>query len=443
MSTALDHYLVRSGEIVDEYAGLEREITRLRARQTALLAERVELMLNEVTPGAVGFDQAERSMLSELATAARLTRYAAGKALSNAHALHQHFPATLAALKNGVVTLAHVDAIVESARHIPRDDPHVLAAYETRVLAYAAEENCPRTRGFAQSVAASLAPQPLLEKHRQAFEERSVMVVDDTATGNSDLILHGPKLLIHAAYDRATQGARAIKNASAGSDEARDTLPGDALRDTRRLDQIRFDLLLDLILTGTPDANTDLVSAIRPTVQVTIAATTLSGRNDAMAELDGHGALDPDIARLLAESAVAWERLFLDDRAMVISTRSYQPTQGMKRYLRARDRTCRFPGCRQPARRCQIDHTREYAKGGSTELKNLSCLCATHHALKHPDLDPRWRWHATQERDGTMVWTSPTGAVHTDSLPPRVMFVEWDAGHTGPPVRTQSAADRR
>ena len=111
---------------------------------------------------------------------------------------------------------------------------------------------------------------------------------------------------------------------------------------------------------------------------------------------------------------------------MVTHTSSYKPPEGMKRYLRARDQTCRFPGCRQPARRCQIDHNHDFAKGGPTDVGNLSCFCATHHTLKHPDLDPRVRWTARQQPGGVIIWTTPSGIDFTDTPPPRVMFMNED-----------------
>jgi hypothetical protein len=94
----------------------------------------------------------------------------------------------------------------------------------------------------------------------------------------------------------------------------------------------------------------------------------------------------------------------------------------MKRYLRARDQHCRFPGCRAPAHRCQIDHNRDHAKGGPTAVSNLALFCTSHHPLKHPDVDDRDRWTAKQLDDGVILWTSPLGRSYTDEPPLRVMF---------------------
>jgi hypothetical protein len=69
-----------------------------------------------------------------------------------------------------------------------------------------------------------------------------------------------------------------------------------------------------------------------------------------------------------------------------------------------RDLTCRFPSCRQPAWRGDLDHTRPYDQGGLTCGCNLGGLCRRHHMLKqHPD------WRLTQSQPGIFQWTTPTG----------------------------------
>jgi len=193
--------------------------------------------------------------------------------------------------------------------------------------------------------------------------------------------------------------------------------------DARTTDQLRADILADLLLTATPTSvTTTALESVRAAVSITISASTLTGADDAMAEFDGHGPLTPDVARLLAGRAGSWDRAFLDPRGMVVETDNYVPTAGMKRFLRARDQHCRFPGCRTPAHRCQIDHNHDHAKGGPTALCNLSLFCTSHHPLKHPDVDERDRWSARQLDDGVILWTSPLGRTYADEPPLRVMF---------------------
>jgi hypothetical protein len=85
------------------------------------------------------------------------------------------------------------------------------------------------------------------------------------------------------------------------------------------------------------------------------------------------------------------------------------PGAALDAWIRARDRTCRFPGCSRPAMRADLDHTRDWLHGGLSEADNLGPLCEPHHLLKH---DPDAGWTLLQPTAGHFVWTSPTGTRH-------------------------------
>ncbi|MCT7660869.1 HNH endonuclease signature motif containing protein [Mycobacterium deserti] len=55
----------------------------------------------------------------------------------------------------------------------------------------------------------------------------------------------------------------------------------------------------------------------------------------------------------------------------------YIPTAVLAWFIRARDLTCRFPGCDVAAHVCDIDHTIPYPHG-PTQASNLKCLCRKH-----------------------------------------------------------------
>ena len=82
--------------------------------------------------------------------------------------------------------------------------------------------------------------------------------------------------------------------------------------------------------------------------------------------------------------------------------------------MRARDRRCRFPGCRRPVPRGgELDHDRRWPDG-ETSAANLVGYCTPHHRGKHQA--PGWQHHLAA--DGTMTITTPTGLVATTSPPP-------------------------
>jgi hypothetical protein len=86
----------------------------------------------------------------------------------------------------------------------------------------------------------------------------------------------------------------------------------------------------------------------------------------------------------------------------------YRVPDTMRALVEARDQTCGFPTCRQPAWRCEQDHTIAHRLGGPTCPCNLSPECSRHHHLKHL---PSWR--LDQPRPGVLTWTTPARLTHT------------------------------
>jgi hypothetical protein len=90
----------------------------------------------------------------------------------------------------------------------------------------------------------------------------------------------------------------------------------------------------------------------------------------------------------------------------------YRPAPSLREYIAARDQTCRFSMCRQPAARGDLDHTIPWDKGGKTCACNIGGLCRSHHRLKQ-----RLGWNLTQPEPGVFVWATPAGrtyATHPD-----------------------------
>ena len=88
-------------------------------------------------------------------------------------------------------------------------------------------------------------------------------------------------------------------------------------------------------------------------------------------------------------------------------TAAYRPSPGLRHLVEIRHATCTYPGCRQPATRCDADHTVAYHRGGRTCLCNLAPLCRRHHRAKQA---PGWR--LTQDQHGVMTWRLPSGRTY-------------------------------
>ena len=84
----------------------------------------------------------------------------------------------------------------------------------------------------------------------------------------------------------------------------------------------------------------------------------------------------------------------------------YVPSERQRAYVQGRDGACRHPGCDVDATKCDIDHIEPYdhehpEQGGSTDTRNLHCLCRRHHNMKTAGL-----WSVERDIDGKEVWTS-------------------------------------
>ncbi|SDP01617.1 protein of unknown function [Klenkia soli] len=115
------------------------------------------------------------------------------------------------------------------------------------------------------------------------------------------------------------------------------------------------------------------------------------------------------------------------------ATPGYTPTAAQYRYLRARDRHCRFPGCRQVARACDADHVVPYDHhnpdaGGPTCVRNLAMLCRRHHRLKTHA--PGWRFQ--MDADGTLHVTTPGGTARATRPPAMGEVLDLDAEPAAP-----------
>jgi hypothetical protein len=192
--------------------------------------------------------------------------------------------------------------------------------------------------------------------------------------------------------------------------------PVTSATDPRSADQRRADALVDLGIAALHDPLLPKTQGMRPSIQVTVAASTLLGLDDQPAELAGHGPIPASVARhLAADPTGTWRRLLTDPTTghlLDYGHTTYRPPRDLTDYVTARDHTCTFPGCQRPAHRCDLDHRTAWATGGATSAENLSALCKRHHRLKH-----QTGWTLTRHNNGSHHWTSPTRH-HYQSQPP-------------------------
>jgi len=420
-SRGVDPHWVELDAVVTRAERIRREIARLHAERADLCAEALDLVADRIEQraaagvahrGSLGDDIPLREVVAELGAALRVGDQTVHGWLGSGSVLVHRYPATLRALRAGVIDERHAAAILDAGAAIEDDD--LRAEYERRILEVAAVESAARVRVTARTIAGRLQRDLVDDRQRRAHERRRVRLYD-IEDGLTRLVADLPAALARAAFERVSDLAAAVDG------------DGDDERDRRCLDERRADALADLLIGGTPMAHPDVRSG-GGAVQVTVPLLTLAGVDDEPAILAGHGPIDAETARRLAAAAPGWERVVQHPlTGEVLACDRYRPSAALRRLIDARDEHCRWPGCRRSARRCDADHTVAYAEGGETAGSNLALFCRRHHRLKHAS-----PWRVRQLGGGRLEFRSPTGRTYLNDAPPVVAFVPRDQSTRDP-----------
>ena len=444
-----------------------------------------------------------RALAAELAAAVHESDRTMAGRIARAVTLVQGFPDVHLALQQGHISQMHANLITDAGTVITDDTAR--ARYAAAALETAQGETPGRFRSLVKELAERFANRTLDERHQEARTCRMVRIVE-LGNGMADLTATLPAVYAYGIKDRLNQIARGVKqHEQALVDETKKTGPTGSSADSgsnansgesqpaprivRSMDQIRADLLTDMLLATDPNdaalSGFTGITGIRARVQVIVpkarlganessrdsestskpesasetqpkakseagideeasaasetpseakteAAINAETRNATQtmpATLAGYGPIDTHTAQQLAGHATHWEEITINpDSGTVLSVDTYRPNTKLKQFLRARDLHCRFPGCHTPTVRCDIDHTIDAALGGPTTSTNLAHLCRRHHTLKHHS-----RWAVTQAADGTLTWTSPLGTPYTERPPSTVRFKPLSMADPPPP----------
>ena len=397
-------WLRREDEFTGRVRALQAQRARLEAEERELLAARFRRVQEEAGPAVAGLREAASILAAEL----RQSDRGVERRMADAWTIVTQLPATHEAHKAGRISGGHL-RVIEQATHALRTDvgadPAEAARVERELVAIAETTTPGRLRARAKVVVNRVLTAPLQQRHDAACEQRAAWMVD-AGDGMVDVGLRVAAVVGAGIWDRATQAARA---------KPRD--------DSRTFDQFRADAMSELLLCGVSPDDLHGISPITATVTITIPATELlrdpvEPEEPALrfpALLDGKILVDAATVRALAAETVVWERLFLHPvTGLPVTVDTYTPSRRMRRWLRARDGRCRWPGCTSPVHRADLDHTEAWVDGGATSLANLAHLCRRHHVMKHSTA-----WRVSQLPGGVLEWTSPLGTIHRDEPEPQ------------------------
>jgi len=328
---------------------------------------------------------------SEIQAALGLTRRAAGIQTDLAFQLCERLPGVWEALHAGLIDVPRARVLSDLTMPLPRE----LARQVTETaLLRAPSLTTGQLRAHVQRLIITVDPAAAQERYEDRLEERRVFS-EQGEDGTANLMgLNLPPAETSRAMRRINRLARALKSKG----------------DKRRIDQIRADILLDL-LTGRNQSEQGSAGD-RGAVEIRVDLTTLAGIDDQPGEIPGWGPVVADVARQIVDEASdsEWRIIPIDENGQpvgVVTTRR-RPTTAQKRQVATRNPTCVFPGCRMPATECDLNHEIPWAQTHRTTIRELGPLCRHNHNDHH-----RHRWKLKQIRPGIYQWTSPLGHTYT------------------------------
>jgi hypothetical protein len=384
--------LSASGRI-DYLSALDRQESWICAlKQEALVAIAGEYA--DEDGGIFGcVDEEERE---DVATALRLSPTTAQNRIDVARVLIGHLPNTISALSTGEISVAHATVIArETATAIKNGlSPESVFRVEQTALAHAEFHTPGQVASKVKTTIAKLAPEDFEELVDRARDSRRVTCYPE-ADGMATVIAILP------AEDAQT----VMKSIEAYilKQDAQDAADWSLLS----ADMKRADALTAIASQALASMAHDVQPHRRPiTISVAIDLPTLLGLAENPGQLAGYGAIPASVARRLAADG-NWQRFVSDPTTgnlLDFGREKYTPPQELVDYLLARDRICRFPGCRRTGQSSDIDHAQSWETGGETNPANLGLLCRRHHRMK-----THGGWSLESNPDGSCLWKSPTG----------------------------------
>jgi hypothetical protein len=411
---------------IDYLAALERQSSWLQAAMQRAIVAVAGISEGKSDGPFTGVDEAERE---DVSSALRLSAGTAQMRIDVARTLVNHLPNTCSALATGELSAAHATVIARETATAIRDGLSEFAIFsiEEKAIAHAEFHTPSQVALQVRNAIAKFAPATFEEVVEKARDSRRVSCYNDV-DGMSTVVAILPAedaqtvmkaieaFIIKGSTELNINENSSVSHAGNTGDRKVDTrdlvgkISNSHIADTRSADMKRADALTSLAGFALAASSEDVALHRRPiTINVTIDLPTLLGLSENPGQLAGYGAIPASVARALASDG-KWKRFITDPQTGALldyGRETYQPPQALIDFLIARDRTCRFPGCRRSAALSDLDHAQSWEEGGTTSLDNLGALCRRHHQLK-----THGGWAIESRADGSCTWTSPLGKIY-------------------------------
>lgn len=404
---------------LDYLAALDRQESWICAlKQEALVAIAGEVA--DEDGGVFGcVDDEERE---DVATALRLSPTAAQNRIDVARVLVGHLPNTISALATGEISAAHATVIAKETATAIRNGLSEDAVFrvEQTALAHAEFHTPGQVATKVKTTIAKLAPEEFEEIVDRARDSRRVSCypeADGMATVVAILPAEDAQTVMKSIEAYILKRNQEEEACTCGGEDGGVSRASNLCSHHNQEGATEWSMLsadmkrADALTLLASQALASMADNVRPhrrpiTISVAIDLPTLLGLAENPGQLAGYGAIPASVARRLAADG-SWQR-FISDPAtgnlLDFGREKYTPPQELVDYLLARDRICRFPGCRRTGQGSDIDHAHSWESGGETNPANLGLLCRRHHRMK-----THGGWSLESNPDGSCLWKSPKG----------------------------------
>ena len=428
---AIDPQELSPAARIDYLAALERQSSWLQAAMQRAIVAVAGISEGRSDGPFTGVDEAERE---DVSSALRLSAGTAQMRIDVARTLVNHLPNTCSALATGELSAAHATVIAKETAAAIRDGLSEFAIFsiEQKAIAHAEFHTPSQVAQQVRSAIAKFAPatfEEVVEKARDCRRVSCYNDIDGMSTvvailpaADAQTVMKAIEAFIikgtlewenRSESEKSDSNSMNLDNADVRSTESNNSdsrSTASKYSDSRSADMKRADALTAIAGFALAASSEDVALHRRPiTVNVTIDLPTLLGLSENPGQLAGYGAIPASVARALASDG-KWKRFITDPQTGALldyGRETYQPPQALIDFLIARDRTCRFPGCRRSAALSDLDHAQSWEEGGTTSLDNLGALCRRHHLLK-----THGGWGIESRADGSCTWTSPLGKIY-------------------------------
>lgn len=350
-------------------------------------------------------------VISEIALSTRRSEAEVRRDLHTARTIEQSMPEVREALARGRVDATQAQLIARTADRLPEQ---LRASAGEQLLAAAERLGTRDLKASAETTVRTLDPDGRAEREARAARRRTVNLIDDV-DGNSGLFARLAAADAHACLRLIDDAVAAVRDQTCADHDALGL-------ERPTTGMMRADALVALIfgrsaaagVGGAAEPSTSSGASasrrpIRSEIQIQVDLATLAGLRDGRVTCDGESTFDiRALRRWLAECGdVRFRRLItepLSGQLLECGTSTYAPPAALRRFVVARDGSCVWPGCGEPAMGCDVDHAIPWEQGGCTDADNLQCLCRAHHLLK-----THVGFEFSQDATGTWWLTAPSG----------------------------------